>query len=510
VRPVLCPQGGASRRLPGARRPGLVQERRLQAGAAPRRPLQGRALPAPAQRRAACRRGEAEARLDGSLQASRQRGFARAARRHEGRHRGGDPAACRNDGLGRRGHGRCPQGAGRDRPARQHPHPVPGRQRLFLWRARARTRAPLRLRGGHQVAVPDPLSGVVQTRHGQRRSRARARHRADRARPCRREEARHRAHPGPVAEAIVALGPQAWLAHLLHVRVLQRAGDAVADRHELQGDPHDAPQVHPLDAEVARWRGVRRALRPEGRSLRDEESPGQARQWPAGRAPAQATRSTRFAFGGALMKRRTLLAASLAAPFAAPSIAWAQQWPTHPIRMIVPYAPGATGDIGGRLYGEELGNTLGQTAVVDNKTGAGGTIAMAELARSAPDGYTLGVIAQGLLVYNLGLYKTPGYDPFKDLIVLSINFSVANVLIVHPSNPAKTAADVVEQARARKGEFTFASGGVGTSHHMSGVLLEMQSGVKMTHVPYRATPAGIQAVVNGEVQMGMFNTPTVV
>jgi tripartite-type tricarboxylate transporter receptor subunit TctC len=210
------------------------------------------------------------------------------------------------------------------------------------------------------------------------------------------------------------------------------------------------------------------------------------------------------------MKRRTLLAGSLALPFATPFVAGAQQWPTRPIRMIVPYAPGATGDIGGRLYGEELGRTLGQTVVVDNKTGAGGTIAMAELARAAPDGYTLGVIAQGLMVYNLGLYKNPGYDPFKDLIVLSINFSVANVLIVHPSNPARTVADVVEQARARKGDFTFSSGGIGTSHHMSGVLLEMRSGVKMTHVPYRATPAGIQAVVNGEVQMGMYNMPTVV
>ena len=88
----------------------------------------------------------------------------------------------------------------------------------------------------------------------------------------------------------------------------------------------------------------------------------------------------------------------------------------RPIRMIVPYAPGATGDIGGRLYGEELSKSLGQTVVIDNKTGAGGTIAMAELARAPPDGYTLGVIAQGLLVYNLGLYKNPGYDPFKDLV----------------------------------------------------------------------------------------------
>ena len=208
-----------------------------------------------------------------------------------------------------------------------------------------------------------------------------------------------------------------------------------------------------------------------------------------------------------MLKRRSLVVGALGL---GAGVAKAQSWPARPIRMLVPYSPGATGDIGGRLYGEELGKSLGQTVVIENKTGAGGTIAMAELARATPDGYTLGVIAQGLLVYNIGLYKNPGYDPFKDLIILSINFSVANVLIVHPSNPAKTVADVVEQARAKKGEFTFSSGGVGTSHHMSGVLLEMRSGVKLTHVPYRATTAGIQAVVNGEVAMGMFNMPTVV
>jgi tripartite-type tricarboxylate transporter receptor subunit TctC len=206
------------------------------------------------------------------------------------------------------------------------------------------------------------------------------------------------------------------------------------------------------------------------------------------------------------MKRRTLIAGALASPFAAR----ADQWPNRTIRLIVPYAPGATGDIGGRLYGDELGKAIGQTVVIDNKTGAGGTIATAEIARSVPDGHTLGVMAQGTLVYNMGLYKNPGYDPFKDLIVLSINFSVANVLIVHPSNPARTVADIVAQAQAKNGEYTYSSGGIGTSHHMSGVLLELRSGVKMTHVPYRATPAGIQAVVNGEVQMGMFNMPTVV
>lgn len=211
-----------------------------------------------------------------------------------------------------------------------------------------------------------------------------------------------------------------------------------------------------------------------------------------------------------MMKRRTLFAGAFAAPLAAPIVARADTWPTKPIRMIVPYAPGASGDIVGRLYGEELTKSLRQSVVIDNKTGAGGTIAMAETARSPADGYTLAVMAQGLLVYNLGLYKTPGYDPFKDLLLLAITCSFMNVLIVHPSNPAKTVADVVEQARAKKGDFTYSSGGIGTSHHMSGVLLEMRSGAKMTHVPYRATPAGIQAVANGEVEMGMYNMPTVV
>ena len=207
------------------------------------------------------------------------------------------------------------------------------------------------------------------------------------------------------------------------------------------------------------------------------------------------------------MRRRGLVAGALALSATA---AKGQSWPTHPIRMIVPYAPGATGDIMGRLFGEELGKSLGQTVVIDNKTGAGGTIAMAETARAPGDGYTIAVVAQGTLVYNIGLYKTPGYDPLKDMVLLSINIAVSNILIVHPSNPARTVADVLAQARAKPGEFTYSSGGIGTSHHMSGVLLEMRSGVKLQHVPYRATPAGINAVATGEVAMGMFNTPTVI
>jgi tripartite-type tricarboxylate transporter receptor subunit TctC len=94
--------------------------------------------------------------------------------------------------------------------------------------------------------------------------------------------------------------------------------------------------------------------------------------------------------------------------------------------------------------------------------------------------------------------------------MVAVTGGVSNVLIVSPDNPARTVADLLAQARAKPGELTYSSGGVGTSHHMSGVLLELRTGVKLQHVPYRATPAGIQAVANGEVAMGLFNTPTVI
>jgi len=208
------------------------------------------------------------------------------------------------------------------------------------------------------------------------------------------------------------------------------------------------------------------------------------------------------------IKRRTLLAGTLAVA-SVPS-ARAQAWPAKSIRMIVPLAPGATADIVARLFADELGKALGQTVVVDNKTGAGGTIATAELGRAPADGYTIGLVSQGTMVFNMGLYKTPGYDSLKDLMPVAVTGGVSNVLIVNPENPAKTVADLLAQARAKPGELTYSSGGVGTSHHMSGVLLELRTGVNLQHVPYRATPAGIQGVANGEVTMGLFNTPTVI
>ena len=205
--------------------------------------------------------------------------------------------------------------------------------------------------------------------------------------------------------------------------------------------------------------------------------------------------------------KRFILAAAL---ILGSTAAMAQAWPTKSIRMIVPLAPGATADIIARIYADELGKALGQTAVVDNKTGAGGTIATAEASRAAPDGYTMLLISQGTMVFNIGLYAKPGYDPVKDFDSVAVAGAVSNVLVVHPSNPAKTVADVIAQAKAKPGEMTYSSGGTGTSHHMSAVLFERDAGVKMQHAPYRTTPAGILGVVNGEVAMGFFNTPTVI
>ncbi len=192
-----------------------------------------------------------------------------------------------------------------------------------------------------------------------------------------------------------------------------------------------------------------------------------------------------------------------------PAGAWAADWPERTVRMIVPFGAGAGADTVGRTFAEELAKALGQSVIVDNKGGAGGLMGTAEGARAPADGYTLLLTSQGTTVFNMGLYKSPGYDPLKDLVPVTITGILPNVLVVAPTNPATTAADLIAQARARPGELTYGSSGVGSSLHMSGVTLEQRTGVRLQHVPYRAAPAAVLAVVNGEVTMGFFNAPTV-
>ena len=211
------------------------------------------------------------------------------------------------------------------------------------------------------------------------------------------------------------------------------------------------------------------------------------------------------------MQRRTfvstpvaLAAATLAAP------ARAQAYPQRPIRLLVPLAAGSTADIISRTVGTELAKSLNQAVVVENKPGAGGTIAMADVARSAPDGYLISFASQGTLVFNQALYANPGYDSQKDFAPITFVGGVANVMVVHPSHPATRVADVIAAAKAKPGGLNFSSGGSGTSHHLSGVLFGKLTGTDLVHVPYKGAPQGILAVMSGEVNMGFYNTPTVI
>jgi tripartite-type tricarboxylate transporter receptor subunit TctC len=192
------------------------------------------------------------------------------------------------------------------------------------------------------------------------------------------------------------------------------------------------------------------------------------------------------------------------------TVAAAQSWPAKPLRLVVPLAPGSTADIVSRVVGTELAKALGQAVVVENKLGAGGSIAMAEVARSTADGYTITFASQGTLVFNQALYASAGYDSLKDFSPLAFVGGVSNVMIVHPSNAARGPLDVVAEAKAKPGMLTFSSGGAGTSHHLSGVLFARTTETQLVHVPYKQTPAGILAVMTGEVSMGFFNTPTVI
>jgi tripartite-type tricarboxylate transporter receptor subunit TctC len=188
----------------------------------------------------------------------------------------------------------------------------------------------------------------------------------------------------------------------------------------------------------------------------------------------------------------------------------ADAYPTRSIRIIVPQAPGSAADVASRFVAERLSKALGQTIVVVNKAGAGGTIGMAELARAAPDGYTIGFASQGMLVFNQALYAKPGYDSLRDFAPIALTGRTSNVIIVHPGSPASTPADIVALAKAAPGTLTFSSGGAGTSHHMAGVLFGRMAGVDLVHVPYKGASQGVLAVMTNEVALGFFNPASVV
>ncbi len=192
---------------------------------------------------------------------------------------------------------------------------------------------------------------------------------------------------------------------------------------------------------------------------------------------------------GGLMAAAVLAAAPLAA---------ADNYPGRPVRMVVPFAPGGGSDISGRILADGLSRALGQQIVVDNRPGAGSTLGSDIVAKATPDGYTalLGNIS---LAFNAALYKKLPYNALRDLAPVSLVVEQPNILVAHPSLPAKTLDEFVSLARASPGKLTYASAGLGSGTHLAMSLLTMSLKIDMIHVPYKGTGPAITALLGNEV-----------
>ncbi|MFM9886900.1 MAG: Bug family tripartite tricarboxylate transporter substrate binding protein [Burkholderiales bacterium] len=192
------------------------------------------------------------------------------------------------------------------------------------------------------------------------------------------------------------------------------------------------------------------------------------------------------------------------------AIALAQSYPTKPIRMLVPFPAGGAVDITARALGAELTRSLGQQIVVENRTGAGGNIAAEAAARAAPDGYTLFMATSAILAVNPVLYAKVPFDPIKDFAPVSVVAAASNVLIIHPSVPATSVAELIALARANPGKYSYGSSGSGTSTHLAAEMFRMLADVDLLHVPYKGGPPSLVDLVAGQVNMVFELLPTAV
>ena len=193
----------------------------------------------------------------------------------------------------------------------------------------------------------------------------------------------------------------------------------------------------------------------------------------------------------------------------ATATALAQSYPTRPIRMLVPFAPGGSVDIVARVVSSKLSQDLGQSIVVENKSGAGGTIAAAMLAKSPADGYTLMVMHQGL-VFNASLYANLPYDTLKDIVSIAHIGATPNALVVTNAMPVQSVKEFVDYARVNPGRIAYGSGGVGSAGHLSMELLQSLTATKLTHVPYKGSGPALTDLMGGQVQAMLLTLPAVI
>ncbi len=220
--------------------------------------------------------------------------------------------------------------------------------------------------------------------------------------------------------------------------------------------------------------------------------------------------------GGSPAVARCIRRRSIVAAVAAPALlarasgarGQTESYPSRPITIIAPLAAGSAADSLIRDLAQQLSGLLGQPAMVVNRVGAGGNIGTTAIARSAPDGYTIGQVSQGNMVINTALYRDTGYDPIRDFAPIAVVAAMSNVMVVSRHSPFRSVREVVEAIRAKpSGMVTYSSSGVGTSMHVAGVMFARATGTELTHVPYTGAPAAMTAIISGDVDTGFFNIP---
>lgn len=208
------------------------------------------------------------------------------------------------------------------------------------------------------------------------------------------------------------------------------------------------------------------------------------------------------------LTRRTVLASSLMAAMLGAAPAMAQAFPTRPITIVVPFAPGGSTDIVARIIGQKMGEILGQNVLVENRAGAGGSIGSTAVSKATPDGYTILMGTISTHAINPAVLKGNQADPIKDFAPVSLLVSVPSVLVVTNSFPAKTAKEVIEVLKANPEKYAYASSGVATPQHLGGELFKTMTGTQMQHIPYKGGGPALQDVISGKVAMIFDNLPS--
>ena len=209
------------------------------------------------------------------------------------------------------------------------------------------------------------------------------------------------------------------------------------------------------------------------------------------------------------MRGVSALLAQLLVALGVGGVADAQTYPSRTITFVVPFPPGGSTSLVGRVIADKMSQLLGQSIIVDNRGGAGGTVGAKSVAKSEPDGYTLMVGYTGTLAIAPSLYRNVGYDPRKDFVPIGMIGSAPSSLVVHPSFPAKTVAELVAYAKANPGKVNFGSAGIGTVGHITGEYFARATGISIVHIPYKGSGPAVSDLLGGHIPLSFSPIATI-